>query len=231
MDSKHGEIRTGPQASLQLCRLPIRFDRGQIKTHPGTVANTDNQNQRITNRTDLHGSCLYKQRRGDEVWPLVCLTMENPDLVHQQAGYSHSPTHSRPAECCCKQAIQTRSDISNNVVSHSRYFPSNMPQVAQTSNRPLHDEVQHQAAQVCVPSTGPPGLGSGCTQPILGRSGPVCLPTSSNFGQSGGEVAGLPIQKNHCDCSRVSQHALVLGSSSYVQPNSTEPALPPLTSG
>ena len=43
-------------------------------------------------------------------------------------------------------------------------------------------------------------------------------------GQSGGEVVGLPMQENHSDCSRVAQHALVLGPSGHVQPNPTEPA-------
>ena len=40
----------------------------------------------------------------------------------------------------------------------------------------------------------------------MGGSGLICLPTSSHLGQSGGEVAGLPVQEN--------------------QPNPTEPAQP-----
>ena len=36
---------------------------------------------------------------------------------------------------------------------------------------------------------------------FLGGSGAICLPTSSHLGQSGGEVAGLPIQQNHTDCT------------------------------
>ena len=48
-------------------------------------------------------------------------------------------------------------------------------------------------------------------------SGPICLPTSSHFGQSGGEVAGLPMQQDHSDCTGVAKHALVLGSSGNVQ--------------
>ena len=39
-----------------------------------------------------------------------------------------------------------------------------------------------------------------------------------------GDVAGLPIQENHSDCSGVAHHALVLGSSGHVQPNPTDPA-------
>ena len=72
----------------------------------------------------------------------------------------------------------------------------------------------------------PPGLGIRCTLPAMGESGPICLPTSSHLGQSDGELAGLPMQENHSDCFRVAQHALVLGSSDHVQPNSTEPAKP-----
>ena len=40
----------------------------------------------------------------------------------------------------------------------------------------------------------------------------------------GGEVAGLSMQQNHSDCSRLAQHALVLGSGGHVQPNPIEPA-------
>ena len=57
----------------------------------------------------------------------------------------------------------------------------------------------------------------------MGGSGRVCLPTSSHLGQSGGEVARLPMQENHSDCSGVAQYALVLGSSGHVQPNPTQP--------
>ena len=58
------------------------------------------------------------------------------------------------------------------------------------------------------------------------ESGRIRLPTSGHLGQSGGEVAGLPLQENHSDCSGVAQHALVLGSSDHVQSDPTEPAQP-----
>ena len=35
--------------------------------------------------------------------------------------------------------------------------------------------------------------------------------------QSGGEVAGLPVQQYNTDCTRVAQHVLVLGPSGHVQ--------------
>ena len=49
---------------------------------------------------------------------------------------------------------------------------------------------------------------------------------NSHIGQSGGEVTGFPMQESHSDCSGVAQHALVLGSSSHVQPDPTQPTQP-----
>ena len=58
----------------------------------------------------------------------------------------------------------------------------------------------------------------------MGRFGRIYLPTSSHIGQSGEEVAGLPMQEKHSDCPGVAKHALVLGSGGHVQPNPTESA-------
>ena len=91
--------------------------------------------------------------------------------------------------------------------------------VAPAPSGPVFHQVQQQTATVCVTGSTPPGLGSGCTQSVLGRSGSVCLPTSRHLGQSCGEVAGLPLQQNNPDCSRVAQHALVLGLGGNVQPD------------
>ena len=103
-----------------------------------------------------------------------------------------------------------------------------MQQVAPASDRPFCNEVQQQTSLICVTSAGPPGLGSRCTQPAMGGSGSICLPISGHLGQNGGEVAGLPMQENHSDCSGVAQHALVLISTGHVQANPIEPAQPAL---
>ena len=150
--------------------------------------------------------------------------MENLDLVYQETSNPQSPTHSRPAECGSRQAIQAGPDHSNRMASPSRGLPNNMQQVAPAPNRPICHEVQQQVTTVCVTGSGPPGYSSGFTKSAMGGSGRICLPTSSHLGQSGGEVAGLPMQKNHSDCSGVAQYALVLGPSVHVRSDPTEPA-------
>ena len=154
--------------------------------------------------------------------PTLCPTMENLDLVYQETSDSkarHIP--GRPNVVADKlsrlgQTIQT-------VVSPSRGLP--LYAAGGTGpNRLICHEVQQQVACVCVTGTGSPGHSSGCAQSAMVGSESIHLPTISHIGQSGGEVARLPMQENHSDCSGVAQHALVLGSSGYVQPNPTEPA-------
>ena len=112
------------------------------------------------------------------------------------------------------QTIQTESPFTQR--SSKPYAPA--------PSGPVCHQVQQQTITVCVTGSRPPGMGSGCTQSVLGRSGPICLSTSSHLGQSGGEVAGLPMQQNHTDCTGVARHALVLGPSGHVQSDLTVPA-------
>ena len=125
----------------------------------------------------------------------MCHAVENPNLVFQETGYSQS-LNSRLAECGCRRASQVRPDYPDKVVSPSRGIPVvncqlavDMQQVALTS-----DEIQ-QTGSVCVTSTRSPGLGSQCTQPVLGGTRLICPPTSSYLGQSCVEVAGLPCRR------------------------------------
>ena len=151
----------------------------------------------------------------------MCPTVENSVLVYQAASNPQGTSHPRPAERDTRQAIQAWPDHSNRVVTSSRSVPSCMFKVASATSGPVCHQVQQQTTTVCITGTRPPGLGSECTQPLLGGPGPIRLPTGSHLGQSGGEAPGLPLQQNNSDCSRVAQHALVLGPGSNVKPDPT----------
>ena len=178
--------------------------------------------QHSTHSHRQHNSgCLYQQGRGDEVGLTVFPTVENPVRVHQETGNSQSTSHPRPDKRDSRQAIQTWSDHSNGMVPSPRGVPIYMLLVAPAPGGLVCHQVQQQTTTVCVTGSRPPGMGSRCTQSVLGGSVPICLPTSSHLGQSSGEVAGLPMQQNHTDCTGVAQHALVLGSSGNVQSDPT----------
>ena len=111
-------------------------------------------------------------------------------------------SHPRPAERDSRQAIQSWPDHPNGVVSSPRGVPSYMLLVAPAPSGLVCYQIQQQTSTVCVTGSRPPGLGSGCTQSVFGKSGPICLSTSSHLGQSGGEVTGPPLQQDHSDCTR-----------------------------
>ena len=142
-----------------------------------------------------NSGCLYQQRGGDEIGLSVCPTVENPVLVHQKSGDPQGTSHPRPAERDSRQAIQTWPDHSNRVVTSPRSFSSYMLPVAPAPSGPVWHQIQQQTTSVCATGTRPPGMGSGCTQPFLGGSGPICLSTSSHLGQSGGKLQDSPCNR------------------------------------
>ena len=123
------------------------------------------------------------------------------------------------------QAIQTWPDHSNGVVPSPIGVLSYIILVASAPSGVVCHQIQQQTPTVCVTSSRPQAWAVD-GQSVLGKSGPICLPTSSHLGQSGGEVTRLPLQQNHSDCTRVAQHALVLGSSGNVQSDPSVSAQP-----
>ena len=167
-----------------------------------------------------HSGVIHKQGRRHEVGPTLCFTMENLDLVHQKSSNPQSPTHSRPAECGLRQAIQARPD-------HPKW--SLLQEVIQAiCNRWHRPQIDLFATwfsnklPLCHRYRIPwpqQWMRSVC-------HGRIRKHTPSHYQPywAKGDVAGLPMQEDHSDCSGVAQHALVLGSSGHVQPNPTEPA-------
>ena len=126
-----------------------------------------------------HNSCsIHKQGRRHEVRPPVCLPVENLNLVFPETSDSKSPSYSGPVECDSRQTIQTGPGNTDGVVPSSGGFSKPMQEVAPASNRSLRHEIQPQATSVCLPSSGLPSCGSGCSHSAMGGSGRLCLPTN-----------------------------------------------------
>ena len=179
---------------------------------------TNDSKQAIQVRPD-HSDRVVSSSRGIRGnMQQVALASDRP----QETSNSQSPTHTRPTNDS-KQAIQVRPDHSDRVVSSSRGIRGNMQQVALASDRPICHQFQQQVASICVPDARSPGHSSGRTQFAMGRSGCIRLPTSGHLGQSGGEVAGHPLQETYSNYPGVAQHDLVWGSSVHVQLDPTMP--------
>ena len=210
-------VGTGKQSTHKLSGI-----EGSVPSLKGVPRSLCRQDSSSSNRQYYSGS-LHKQGRRHEVGPSVCPTLENLNLVLPATSNAKSPTYPRAPKCDSRQTIQAGSDHPNRMVPPS-VFSADLQHMVSVSDRSICHEVQPQVTSVCLSSTGLPGCSSGCTYPAMGRSGRIRLPSDRHIGQSGGEAAGLPLQETHSDCSRVAQHALVLGLGDHVQSGPSQPA-------
>ena len=133
---------------------------------------------------------------------------------------SKGQTHPRSSEFDCGQIVSTRPDHSDGMVSSSGGFQPPVSNLAPSPSQHVCDQVQLQTRPVRVSSTRPQCLGSGRSNSLLGELGHVCFSPSVITGQSGRQTIRSSVQESDPDSSRLAQHAVVLGSSRPIIPDS-----------
>ena len=172
-----------------------------------------------------HNGCLIHQQGGGyEIRLTLCPPLETAFLVQSQTDSSKGQAHSGKAECDSRQIVQEHSGYSDRMVPPAGSLRPLMCQVAHSSSGSLCNKVQSQTTQVCVPSIRSTGMESRCSQPELGEYGCLRVPSCVSFGQGGVQDPRSGSSQVGSDCSRVAQHALVLGSSQHVCSDSSLPS-------
>ena len=172
-----------------------------------------------------HNGCLIHQQGGGyEIRLTLCPPLETAFLVQLQTDSSKGQAHSGKAECDSRQIVQEHSGYSDRMVPPAGSLRPLMCQVAHSSSGSLCNKVQSQTTQVCVTSTRSTGMESRCSQPELGEYGCLRVPSCVSFGQGGVQDPRSGSSQVGSDCSRVAQHALVLGSSQHVCSDSSLPS-------
>ena len=64
--SKQGKVRTGSKTGFQLCRLPVRLERGQGQTHIRALAGLDRQNSDNFVRSGVSGQAVHVPHRASD---------------------------------------------------------------------------------------------------------------------------------------------------------------------
>ena len=125
----------------------------------------------------------------------MCPIVENPVLVHQETGNSQGTSHPWLAERDSRQAIQARPDHPDGMVPLPRSVQIYMLPVASATGGPVCHQIQQQTATVCVTGSGPPGMGSGCTQPVMGNLDPYTFPPAAILGKVVEKLQDYPCSK------------------------------------
>ena len=127
-----------------------------------------------------------------------------------QRNSAAGSTHSGLLECN-RQAFQTQPSDPDRVVPISAGVQSLVFEMGPATGRPVCNPVQSQTSQICVTGTRSDSLGSRCPESAMEESGCLRLSSSLSAQPSDLQGDGSGLSQNDSNCSRVAQHALVLG--------------------
>ena len=158
---------------------------------------------------------VYIQKDGgDETGPALCHLMENPDLVYQETGDPQT-IHSQLNVIADKlsrlgQTIQTEWSLNQEVFKQCAPDGTNRKWTCLSPGSTSYISLSHRF-QIPRPGQWTPSvyLGGG------GGSGTICLSNGNHLGQVVEKLQDYPCN-SHPDCTRVAQHALVLGPGEHV---------------
>ena len=209
--SKRHLVRTGKSPPYKLSRAESSFSGPQ-------EFRASLQGPDCSNSHGQHNCGLLHQQGGRyEITLSLCPPVETSVLVPPQRNSPEGKAHSGSPECDSGQTIQAQSGDPDRMVPVSASVQSLVLQLGPSTNGPLCNPVQPQTSQVCV--TGSGSLGCRPPQHTMGESG--CLRLSSGLiaQSSGVEGDGSGLLKDGGNCSRLAQHAVVLGSGQSVHAN------------
>ena len=188
---KRNLVPSRKQAAYKLSKTQSTFS--SLKRVPRPLFRQDST---CSNRQH-HSGVIYKQGRRLEVWPTVCPSMENLDLVYQKSSISQSPTHPRRAEGGTRQAIQT-------ILTEWSLLPEVIQTICSRWHQPKIDlfdtRFNNKLPLFVLPVPDPLATAVDALSLPWEDLDSYAFPPEPSWA-SGGEVAGLPMQENHSDCS------------------------------
>ena len=166
---------------------------GNHETFPNTTSK-----QNSVNSHGQHISCvLPEQGRRYKIIYSNESHHQNSIVVPGEQYSDQGSSYSRPSQCSERPAISLRTNHLHRVVTTPCNIPPNLPNMGQTSGRPLCHELQHQTSPVLLPSARPSSPGSGQYDPTLEQHDRLCLPTTGTHAKGAqqnqiGESNGIP---------------------------------------
>ena len=168
---------------------------------------------------------LYQQTRGYEIRLSLCPPLETPFLVPPQRNSSESQAHSGSVKCHSRQAVPAQSGDPDRVVPVPTGVQSLVLQLGPAADRSFCHQIQSQASQVCLSSSGLDSLGGGCSQPSMVQ--PECVRLSLSLPAQSGHIqtGESGISQNDLNRSGLAQHVLVLGPDQSIKSDSLQSSL------
>lgn len=163
---------------------------------------------------------IHKQTGRHSLLGAMCPTLANTGMVSDKEHCSICQTHTRLHKCHCRPSVPQGPDTSHGVVSASRHFFADMPNVGYSHDRPLCNSFQQQVASVCFASPRPVVSDGGRFVDGLGGEIPVCLSSDGGHSSDHQKTAVHPELHTSVDRSLLADQALVPRTKTKVVPSS-----------
>ena len=102
------------------------------------------------------------------------------------------------------------------IPGHLNVIADKLPEVPHPGGGSVCNPVQSYTAQICVSGSEPADLADGRIESSVEGSRRLCFSSGGNPRSSGHQITPSRVPQNDSNCSRVAQHALVLGSDQHV---------------
>ena len=205
-DYIHRCVREGLGGSCRATGIPGHLVRGGISPSHKHLGNegceaspSDSQSsssdQHVDSHRQLHSKVLYQQAGRNQV--LLHDAGDRPPLQpdHSKTVECEGQTHSREAQCAGGQTVKSRSGPTDRVESEPVCSGPDLPEVGSPHDRSLRDLPQLQVPPLCVPSSGPQSLGSGCSVSGLSGTRGLCLSPTASTSKDPPEIpTGVSVQ-------------------------------------
>ena len=134
-----------------------------------------------TENRQLHCSCLYKQRRGDEVSTPLSSSVGDISVGSSVLSRPESSSYPRKKECDCRQLIKgSKRSKTDGVGSGKGCSKRNIPNFQGTQHRSLGYSRKQAASGILLPLANEGSMGLRCPECRLVRDVCICIPPTNN---------------------------------------------------
>lgn len=179
-----------------------------------TFCKSDKGPPRFVEHGQQYYSSLYPQTGGSEIDDSLPTHSRIVQVCRREPNQLISETHTGAIECSGGQTVEGWRNTTNRVVVTSEDNSSTMVGMGTTVDRPICNQVQQQASNVCIPDSRRESIRHRCDDVELEESVGLRVSSDSAFEQSLSQVQRR-VLRDDPDCSTVEEPGLVCKHSGF----------------
>ena len=114
------------------------------------LSNPSNEQEALGDLRQCNSSVLPQQARGDPFSGNVSNNMVPDGILQPQGNFAKGSAHPGLSECDSRQSFMQGQDNTNRMVTSSKTFSDDLPNLAQTNGRHVCNQNEQQTTSLCI---------------------------------------------------------------------------------